>query len=192
MSSSSDDWKALELFNEKADQLLSSAFFEQASGGGSILEFNSESGWDSVHSGPDDESTRALVLTLRLFMQDNDRISLRNMATTYRRLQVSAPLRNEFDANRSQLDAFLDSASQLAIAEGDPLTYRQILEMFVYGEHAHLSARHRSTYEDLRKTPFFSLFQSSFVDAVVVFARCIRMMRETNCRALTESTASES
>jgi hypothetical protein len=181
--------KTLELFNEKADQFLSSEFFKQASGGGSIVEFNRESGWDSIHVGPDDESTRALVLTLRLFMQDNDRISLRNMAALYGSLPVSAPVKQEFVAHRSQLNALLDSASHLAITEEGPLTYREIVSIFVYGEYAHVNARYRQTYEDLRTTECFPLFQNCLVDAVVAFARCISALRRTNEEAAAELRA---
>jgi hypothetical protein len=192
LSSTAVAVKTLELFNEKADQLLSSEFFKQASGGGSIVEFNRESGWEGIHVGPDEESIRALVLTLRLFMQDNDRISLRNMANIYGSLPVSAAMKQEFDAHRSQLNALLDSKSHLAITEEGPLTYREILCIFVYGEYAHVGERYRQTYEDLRTTSFFPLFQNCLVDAVVAYARCIGAMQRTNLRAVAELTGSES
>ena len=192
MSSTAVAVKTLELFNEKADQLLSSEFFKQASVGGSIVEFNRESGWDSIHVGPDDESTRALVLTLRLFMQDRDGISVRKMAGLYSSLPVSAVVKQEFAAHRSQLNAFLDSESHLAIAEERLLSYRDILLIFVYGEYAHVNARHRQAYEDLRTTPFFPLFQKCLVDAVIAYARCIGAIQQTNRRAVAELTASES
>ena len=191
MSSTAVAVKRLELFNEKADQLLSSEFFKQASGGGSIVEFNRESGWDSIHVGPDDESTRALVLTLRLFMQDRDGISVRKMASLYGSLPVSAVVKQEFAAHRSQLNAFLDSESHLAIAEERLLSYRDILLIFVY-EYAHVDARYRQTFEDLRTTPFFPLFQKCLVDAVIAYARFIGAMQQTNRRAVAELTASES
>ncbi len=184
--------KTLERFNEKADQLLASEFFNQVKGGGAIVEFNRESGWDGIHVGPDDESTRALVLTLRLFMQDNDQISLAKIATLYSSLPVSARVKQEFDAHRSHLNALLDSASHLAITEEGPLTYREILSIFVYGEYAHVNARYRQTYEDLRTTSFFPLFQNCLVDAVVAYARCIGAMQRTNLRAVAELTGSES
>ena len=180
--------KTLELFNEKADQLLSSEFFKQASGGGSIVEFNRESGWDSVHVGPHDESTRALVLTLRLFMQDRDGISVRKMASLYGSLPVSADVKAEVDSHRSLLNAFLASKSRLAISDDGPLGYCEILSLFVYGEYAHVDGRHRQTYEDLRTTPFFPMFQSCFVEAIVAFARSINAIRDTNRRALAELT----
>lgn len=181
--------KTLEFFNEKADQLLSSDFFKQAEGGGSIVEFNRESGWDAIYVGPDDESTRALVLTLRFFMQDRDGISVRKMASLYGSIPVSADAKAEFDSHRSQLNAFLASKSRLAVSDDGPLSYCEILSIFVYGEHAHADARQRPTHEDLRTTPFFPMFQSCFVEAIVAFARSISAIRETNRRAMSELTA---
>jgi len=187
-----DAVKTLELFNEKADQLLASSFLDEVSGGGAIVRFDRESGWDGIFVGPDDESMRALILTLRMFMQDNERISLRNMAALYDSLSVSAVVKREFDERRSVLNTSLDSESPLAITEDGPLSYREILSTFVYGEHAHVAARHRQTYEDLRTTPFFPLFQNCLVDAIVALARCIGVMRDVNRRAIAELTSLES
>ena len=138
--------ETLELFNEKANQLLESEFFNELGGGGAIVEFSRASGWDSVHVGPDDESTRALVLTLRLFVQKRERISLRKMGTLYSSLPISAPVKQQFDSQRSQLNVFLDSGSPLAISDEGPLTYRDILRIFVYGEYAHVDERCRQVY----------------------------------------------
>ena len=85
-----DALKTLQLFDEKADELPSPRFFDQARGGGAILEFTRDAGWEAAHVGPDEESTRALVLTLRLFMQNNDRLSLHRMAGLYASLPQSA------------------------------------------------------------------------------------------------------
>lgn len=178
--------KTLELFDEKAGELLSSRFFEDVSGGGAIVEFSRDSGWDAIHVGPDEESARALVLTLRLFMQDNDRLSLRNMAALYRRLPLSVELVEGFERRRFDLNAFLDSETHLAIEEHRRLTRREILNIFVYGAYAHVDPSHRRTYEDLRTTPFFPLFQQTLVDSVVAFARCISAPREINLRAVRE------
>lgn len=186
MVAHADALKTLELFNEKADQLLASEFFNHVSGSGAILEFNRESGWQAIYVGPDDESTRAVILTLRLFMQDNDRISLARMADLYKSLLVSSAVKREFDAHRAGLNGFLESKSPLAISEDGPLTYRDILSIFVYGEYAHVNARHRQTFEDLQTTPFFPMFQNCLVDALVVFARCISTLRRTNEAGLSE------
>lgn len=52
--------KTLELFDEKADELLSSRFFDDAGGGGAIVEFKRDFGWEGIHVGPDEESMTEL------------------------------------------------------------------------------------------------------------------------------------
>lgn len=178
--------QTFELFDEKADEFLSSRFFAEVGGGGAIVEFKHGSGWEAIYAGPDEESTRSLVLTLRLFMQDSDRISLRNMDELYGSLPLSAGVKHEFTSWRTQLNAFLDSDSQLAIEEARQLSYREILCIFVYGAYAHVSPGYRQTFEDIRTTPFFPLFQSSLADAIVAFGRCVSALRQTNQRATAE------
>ena len=145
--------KTLELFDEKAAELLSSRFFAEVGGGGAIVEFKKDSGWEAIHVGPDDESTRSLVLTLRLFMLNKDPISLQNMDKLYRSLPLSDGLTHEFTGRRNELNAFLGSDSRLAIAEDRQLSHQEILDIFVYGAYAHVSPRYRQTFEDIRTTP---------------------------------------
>lgn len=183
--------RTLTLFNEKADQFLASQFFGQTEGGGAMVEFSRESGWDAIHVGPDEESTRAAVLTLRLFVQNNSGISLQNLAALYNSLPVSAGAKRSFNARRSHLTALLELESPLAISDERLLSYWDILSIFLYGEYAHVNERFRQTYDDLRTTPFFPLFQSCFVRVLEAFARCLSSVRETNRGAIEELTASD-
>ena len=62
----------------------------------------------------------------------------------------------------------------------------------LYGAYAHVSPRYRQTFEDIRTTPFFPLFQSSLADAIVAivaivaFGRGVSALRQTNQRAIAE------
>src|SRR5260221_3301585 len=74
----------LTLFVEKVEYLESRSLVRTLIEGGSTLNLNwearDESGVLSVGvAGPNAEQVEAFVLTMRLFMQDNDRISLRRM-----------------------------------------------------------------------------------------------------------------
>jgi hypothetical protein len=176
----------LALFNEKVERLASLSFFEKARGGGAIVEFRRDAGWDSVFVGPEEESIEALVLTLRLFMQNNDGLSLRNMRNLYVSLRVSAELVADFSLQCEQLNRFLDSATNLSIKEGCQLTHRDVLEIFVYGTYAHVNARYRTIFEGIRTTTFFPIFQDYLVMAVDVFRRCLLGLKAVNTRALAE------
>ena len=73
----------LALFNEKVDRITSLSFFPKAKGSGAIVEFRHDAGWKSMFVGPDEESFEALVLILRLFIQNNDSISLQKVRALY-------------------------------------------------------------------------------------------------------------
>lgn len=183
--------ETLRLFNEKVDRLLSLSFFAKAMDSGAIVEFTRNTGWDSVFVGPDEESIEALVLTLRLFMQDNEPISLRNMRSLYDAHLPSA-LGVDFGDHCKRFNLSLDSASMLSIEEGRQLTHRDILEIFAYGAYAHTNPQRRRTFEGLRTTAFFPLFQQTLVATMVVFGRCLRSLQRTNDTALSELSGLES
>lgn len=183
--------ETLRLFNEKVDRLLSLSFFAKAMDSGAIVEFTRSAGWDSVFVGPDEESVEALVLTLRLFIQDNESISLRNMRSLYA-AHLPEALRIDFVDHCTRFNESLDSDSMLSIEEGRQLTHRDILEIFVYGAYAHTNPERRRIFQDLRATAFFPLFQQTLVATIVVFGRCLRSLRKINETALSELSGLES
>src|SRR5215216_2324996 len=102
------DIRALELFNEKADELRNLRFVHslQSQDSGWTLTLEEDEGGVS-RFGPEDESIRAFVLTFRFFVQDNEPTSIRNMAERYSRLHgaslISADLLDNFNYARSKL-----------------------------------------------------------------------------------------
>lgn len=81
--------KQLELFNLKADKLNSLSFaktVQDAKSGWTISSKRGEDGLFRVTSerrGPDSESIDAFVLTLRMFLQNNDSCSIGNLQACY-------------------------------------------------------------------------------------------------------------
>lgn len=79
---------AFELFNEKAEELLSSTFLNTLLqvGNNYNLSVNWESGEEIssfVRTGPSKDEIKAFVLDLRYFIQDNEKISFRNLKKLY-------------------------------------------------------------------------------------------------------------
>ena len=72
--------ETLKLFNEKADKLESLSFTYGLADNGVTISAKIGQAVESHRQGPDEESTDAFVLTMRFFVQDNESISLRNMA----------------------------------------------------------------------------------------------------------------
>ena len=175
----------LDLFDAKVARLLSSKLAEEATAHlGAIVDWNQARGWDSVFAGPEGEEVEAFVLTLRFLIQDNEPISLRNMRKLYDELPIPRGLAEEFRAQCQQLNDFLDSETGLSIEEGKRLTYRNILDLFVYGSLAHTSnARSRQAYREISRTDFFPLFQLHFVEALRAFLIACHFLQQVNGRA---------
>jgi hypothetical protein len=119
-----------------------------------------------------------------LFIQNNERISLRNIRAVYGRLRGNPQLAVAVTQHCAELNAFLDSATNLAIEEKRQLTYRDVLSIFLYGSYAHTAREKRRTFEAIRSTPFFPIFQACLVDALVRLARAVRAIRSVNEEAL--------
>ena len=67
--------------------------------------------WTGEYSGPDGEAVDAYILTLRMLIQDNEPISLRNMRRLYREERIAVSLADQFDEACAELNAFLDTAT---------------------------------------------------------------------------------
>jgi len=178
----------LRLFQEKVEKLLSMKFVDELRrhSGGAIVDYRQGKGWDSVFVGPSEELQDAVILTLRLFMQDNERISIRNTRRLYMESVISSTLRADFAAGADHLNAQLDSHTNISIKEGEQLSYRDVLYIFVYGSHAHTTARWHRLYRDLKTTPFFPILQHDFVITLAFFLRILHKMSLLNKRAIAE------
>ena len=183
----------LELFAEKAGRLgeLSLAQEILKSYRASVRWAKGEP-WTGEYSGPAEEAVDAYILTLRVLIQDNEPISLRNMRRLYRAEPIPASLADQFDEACAELNAFLDTDTNLAIEEGRQLTYRAIFEVFVYGSLAHTNSPHkRQVFTALRDGAWFPLFQAHFADSLRAFEVTLAALRRINAEALVELRAAQ-
>jgi hypothetical protein len=71
----------LKFFNEKADKLRNSNFVKNAVADSGInLSWSEGQPAEVLRRGPNQENIDAFVLTLRFFLQDNERSSFRNLS----------------------------------------------------------------------------------------------------------------
>jgi hypothetical protein len=183
---SRDQGRTLQRFNEKVERLERLRFLPEAARAGSIVEWRRGIGWEGIHVGPERESIEAAVLTLRFFLQNNESTSLCNMAALYPVLGVSAGLVQEFQDLRQSANAYLDTRSNLAISDEGQMTYRDILELFLWGDLSHANAVHEATFRVVSQTAFFPLFQMAFIETMRHMIQMLRLMRDINSRALAE------
>jgi len=109
--------KVLKLFNEKVDRLSSRSFLTKLDGSGVSFEAKklneSEPELKVERKGPDEESIDAFVTTFRLFIQDNDRLSLQNVSKLYSNPSISKDLKDEYERVRQKINNYLNSEISL-------------------------------------------------------------------------------
>ncbi|MEX1187049.1 MAG: hypothetical protein WEA80_10710 [Gemmatimonadaceae bacterium] len=176
----------LQLFNSKVELLSQRSFFGHLTSQPTNvrLKWDRDTGWESSFAGPADESIEASVLTIRQFMQDNDPISIRNVANSYVTSGVDQSTIDEYQKVRGWLNDYLDRESNLGVAEGKQLTNREILFTFVYGGLAHSSEPYHSRYRGLMGSPFASLLKVLFVEVLGKFMSTLRMLATVNRRVI--------
>jgi len=183
------DLEALRLFNTKVEKLQQLSFTKTLLDKpyGLTLSWSAERGrLETTRHGPHHESIDAFVLTIRLFRQDNDVISVRNIASIYNRLPVSTRLRDAFAMHRTNLNQYLDDHSWISI-NGQTLSRRDIFETFLYGNLSHLDEAKRELFRQWEQVPpLVPMLENEFVSVLGYFLSTLRVMAEINRLALEE------
>ncbi len=158
----------LKSFNETVDQLQGYSFWKS---------FPSKSGinitWDYTESGvkvnskvfgPEDESIGAFILKYRLFIQNKDDISLRNIDKIYSEMDLDKEYYEKFKSYRQSINDILDKPSNVQLNK-HIVSIREIHDMFIYGAWAHLSGNdlNRKRYLGIKDNPvIYPIFANDF------------------------------
>nr|WP_321498350.1 hypothetical protein [uncultured Methanolobus sp.] len=168
---SQDDYKVLELFNEKVTKLENNSFvkhiFSQQIG--FSMSWEKGKNVEFEKNFPEKESIDSFVLTLRYFIQNNEKISFQNIAKIYDKLPDSDQKKEFFKDAVAKLNHFLDAPDkQLTIKEKDKLlTKRDIFNTIIYGELAHANEEKREIYKDWMKNPLLATIIEGEFNAVL-------------------------
>lgn len=184
---------AFELFVEKADRLLDSAFVRHLAERklSFTIRYDANTGIDTELQVPPDENVDAFLLTFRFFIQDNETISFRNMATAFDEAKVSDELRAAFHSVRGELNAMLNENTMVNL-DGHKLKRGELLHVFLYGHFAHADAKKRRTILAWRDSagPVFSLLLFQFVETLTFVLEIIACARQICREALERHPAS--
>lgn len=144
----------LALFNLKADRLERSKFRawwldDQRKGGFSMRRVGDS--WQVEWAWPEDEEVvDAYVLTLRMFVQEDDVISVHRLPELYRAIGVNQDVLAKITFARKRWLKYLKAKSTLfSRTPSGELTYtnEQALDVLLYGDRAHLDPELRERYE---------------------------------------------
>lgn len=168
--------KRLELFVEKAELLNSRSFTKYVVEHGVGLNMNWSVGGpvQLTVKNPDAEATDAFVTTFRMFIQNNDKISIENVAKLVDRdSTLSENWKAQVIDVRQKVNAQLDSPSMCELTidkDGIPTrsTCRDIMETFLYGELAHTNEKKRLLYQTWKQDAFFFQFIENEFKSVLV------------------------
>jgi len=126
--------------------------------------------------------SRALILTLRQLIQNNDPASIGNLAKVYDEMPIDNNYKMEFRYLRDYPNSYLDSPT--IISENNESTRRQILYAFVYGKYAHKGDRERKILK-LWKTmpqPHWDMVYHQFELTLHKFVSTVTSMKGLNER----------
>jgi len=190
-----DHIEALELFNEKADRLLNSAFVHalasvdtEATIRGRRLE-NGSFEISSGLRGPSSEAVDAFVLTFRFFIQDNETTSLRNVATIYDEIGDDDGFLSRFNSARDAINQFLDSPNLTNITFNNSTpTNRDVMMIFIYGGLAHANREKRQLFKAWMDFPLSNvLFNLCFRSVLAQVLRAISFIKNLNAELILKS-----
>ncbi len=183
----------LKLFNEKAEGIRRGRFANQVfhpkhgftwltPGDGSM-----ETEWH----GADEDATKALALDLRYFIwsQNRDGINLKQVLELYETLPVCEPDKRTVKDLVNSLESALDADA--IIIGTEPVTWRRLLEVFMYGGLAHANDDKRALYKRWMKTESLAtlmLYNFEKIVKAMVYVICqVRHVNERVIKALESS-----
>jgi hypothetical protein len=147
----------LRLFNEKADRLERCDFNKIVEAAPVSVRISAAIDKPTIVTtkGPGEDPVDAFVLTLRFFVQDNERISIRNIAMLYETSAAADKEKAKVAAVRKALNEYLDSTTFITVNCSQP-TRRRIFEVFFYGGLSHANPEKHAEYTMWRSFPPFS------------------------------------
>jgi len=181
----------LKLFNEKAALLLSSSFADAMLRNESAFLFSWKAGesCEAVLVGAEGESVDAAFLTLRMFLQNNDRISIGNMAKFYSQEQELVAHKSDFNSIRDQINDFLDCGNGISFF-GKNYTNREAIELLLYGSKGHTNRTKEAELRSLLEAPIVSqMFLNQVNIAAALLIKGIVAVAEINKKALSDIEA---
>lgn len=166
------DLEILELFNKRAARIQGlQRFIESLNSKRSVsVKFN-ENGIEVTKLEPDEESLSAAILTLRMFIQNNEPISFEKMSSLYLRINVPQELKDDFNTLRNELNNYLDATAPISIGgremifgkppvdsqqNSEHITNRELMEIYIYGDYSHSNEEKRKAFERIASNPLFA------------------------------------
>jgi hypothetical protein len=158
----------LKLFNEKIDLIRRGRFAALVSrpDHGFTLSLAAGAPMTVEKRGADEESTLALVTTLRFFVQERDGVTIAQIADLYDALPVEELAKTSAREAANANEEYLSRPCGVGL-NGTNYTNREIFDIFMYGGLAHANEEKRPKYKTLMGSPAAPMMQFLFEDTAV-------------------------
>ena len=132
----------------------------------------------------DQDEIDAFVLTFRMFIQDNDRISLRNLSTIYASSWMQGGNAQEcFEDARKSLNDHLESAATIMFGEAT-ISVRTIADVVIYGGLAHTSAEKSKIFRSWKNSGIMGFIWAEFFAYARHAVETLQYLRDLNAKVL--------
>lgn len=148
--------ETLKLFNDKVEELKKSSFVPKMKSTGYKVDYTGSKPFEIKEiRKPDIEARKAFVLTLRFFVQNNERISIANIYDVYCNSEGFELQTKIIESIRTALNQQLDKPLQINPEHtgGKPITQRELFFTFLYADLSHASKKKRAIYQTWSKYP---------------------------------------
>lgn len=141
---------------------------------------------ESIIIGAEGESIDAVLLTLRMFMQNNDRISIQKIAKIYAEEEELSGYKSQFDTLRDAINGYLNQFNGVVFF-GSKYTNKEILDLVLYGLKGHSNRAKEIEIRGLSESPIiYNMFMNQFNVAVSKFIVGIVELAKINKKALSD------
>lgn len=151
----------LETFNQKANKIKNFSFTEKYLNPGNSVTISGYKKQNNFEINVEqkkveDEAVEAVVLTIRFFIQNNEKTSLMNMSGLYKELSHLHNLSDEFEKLRFHINNILTLVVQPqppTHSFENPLKVQDIQDVFMYGSLAHSNKEKALMYSSWMSNP---------------------------------------
>jgi hypothetical protein len=171
---------AINFFNDKSVKIIESEYVKNLVDGKVSLRLKRDGDIiaDPEVIVPDDLYIESFLLSLRFYIQDNEDISIRNLAKIYNESNIESSLKMRFNKSRNWLLKYLNCKCMVQ-QEGHNLTRFQVFEFFVYGEYAHSTKK-----EDFNKLKinniYYGTYRYIFNEVLLMYIKTIKELVSIN------------
>ncbi len=175
-------------FNEKTEKLLDSSIGKGVLSQDLRCSVSWQAGEGTTITSTDfnQELLDAFVLTFRMFIQNNERISIGRMKALYDEMDVRQELKDRFDDARNDLNAYLNHRPTFTVA-GEPESYRELKEIVLFGDLSHMNEAKRAIFRQWMSDPLIEPhIWTQFLIILATFLRVVSFIRVLNHEAIKE------